>query len=123
MRDQPLHPETPREIALCRMACDEMIECVRYVVPVTGEWLVVNIKNRRDARFPAPPKTRVPRVLTLDDGSEWTFDGRWWRWSRYPKVEYRGPFKNENGGDNVFTASELRRAADVRENPWTEVEA
>ena len=93
MTDPPLHPETPREIALCRMACDEMIECVRYVVPVTGEWLVVNIKNRRDARFPAPPKTRVPRVLTLDDGSEWTFDGRWWRWSRYPTVhELASPY-------------------------------
>ena len=121
MTDTPLHPETPREIALCRMACDEMIECVRYVVPVTGEWLVVNIKNRRDARFPAPPKKRVPRVLTLDDGSEWTWEEavHGWRNSRAGVLSVH-PYRSDN---RSLTASELRRAADVRENPWTEEEA
>ena len=119
MPDTPLHPETPREIALCRMACDEMITMLSSMTSTSLlNPFIFRLRERRDAFFPLPKK-RVPRVLTRDDGSEWTFDGDWWRLIERPELGYPNPTVDGHS----LTASELRRAADVRENPWTEGEA
>ena len=129
MRDQPLHPETPREIALCRMACDAAKTNLRdhFWQGQPGREAIMD--KHRDDRYPLP-KTRVPRVLTLDDGSEWTWEDETRSW-----LSRVGTNSGDHGplrGSSLFpfsrlsakalTPSELRRAADVRENPWTEGE-
>ena len=64
MTDAPLNPQTPREIALCRMACDEVKTNLRdhFWHGQSGREAIMD--KHRDDRYPLP-KTRVPRVLTL----------------------------------------------------------